>query len=74
MRRTPFPRIVLVYPCATHSPDVVYAVTAVADCATHLALARGKKDGINGKTMWGEDVGGVANVTGKLTTAYAAFN
>ena len=37
------------YPCATHGPDVVCAVTAAADRTTHLAFTRGKRDVGHGK-------------------------
>ena len=49
VRRTLSTRIVPVYPCATHGPDVVCAVTAAADRTTHLAFTRGKRDVGHGK-------------------------
>ena len=49
MRRTLSSGIVLVYPRATHGPDVVCAVKAAAARATPLAFTRGKKDVGNGK-------------------------
>ena len=41
VRRTLSSSIALVYPCATHGPDVVRAVKVAADRATHLASTRG---------------------------------
>ena len=44
-------RIVRVYPCAMHGPDVVCAVIAAADRATQLPSTRGKRDVGYGKLL-----------------------